>query len=137
MITTTEESNARKEKGETLQMDVAAKLRAAFPQYAEDIESTPMSAHGEDIKILSAEARGAIRVSIEAKWKTSGLSNVYDAYAQAARQAEALPSVEQITPVAVIQQKGYDPLIVMGLEDWIALTKELHDNSANTSGRVI
>jgi hypothetical protein len=49
MITTTEESNARKEKGKTLQMDVAAKLRAAFPQYAEDIESTPMSAHGEDI----------------------------------------------------------------------------------------
>ena len=46
MITTTEESNARKEKGETLQMDVAAKLRAAFPQYAKDIESTPMSAHG-------------------------------------------------------------------------------------------
>ena len=70
MINTTEESNARKEKGETLQMDVAAKLRAAFPQYAEDIESTPMSAHGEDIKILSAEARGAIPVSIEAKWKT-------------------------------------------------------------------
>ena len=121
MITTTEESNARKEKGETLQMDVAAKLRAAFPQYAAQIESTPMSAHGEDIKILSAEARGAIPVSIEAKWKTSGLSNVYDAYQQAARQAEALPSVEQITPVAVIQQKGYDPLIVMGLEDWIAL----------------
>ena len=115
MITTTEESNARKEKGETLQMDVAAKLRAAFPQYAEDIESTPMSAHGEDIKILSAEARGAIPVSIEAKWKTSGLSNVYDAYQQAARQAEALPSVEQITPVAVIQQKGYDPLDCDGL----------------------
>ena len=30
MITTTEESNARKEKGETLQMNVAAKLRAAL-----------------------------------------------------------------------------------------------------------
>jgi hypothetical protein len=45
--------------------------------------------------------------------------------------------VEQITPVAVIQQKGYDPLIVMGLEDWIALTKELHENSANTSGGMI
>jgi len=25
----------------------------------------------------------------------------------------------------------------MGLEDWIALTKELHDNSANTSRGVI
>ncbi|MDB2507309.1 hypothetical protein N9X37_00975 [Planktomarina temperata] len=74
MISSTKESNARKAKGETLQMDVAAKLRAAFPQYAEDIESTPMSAHGEDIKILSAEARGAIPVSIEAKWKISGLS---------------------------------------------------------------
>ena len=102
-------------------MDVAAKLRAAFPQYAAHIESTPMSAHGEDIKILSAEARGAIPVSIEAKWKTSGLSNVYDAYQQAARQREALSSVEQITPVAVIQQEGYDQLVVMGLDDWIAL----------------
>ena len=121
MISSTKESNARKEKGETLQMDVAAKLKAAFPQYAEDIESTPMSAHGEDIKILSAEARGAIPVSIEAKWKASGLSNVYDAYQQAARQREALSSVEQITPVAVIQQEGYDQLVVMGLDDWIAL----------------
>ena len=137
MISSTKESNARKEKGETLQMDVAAKLRAAFPQYAKDIESTPMSAHGEDIKILSAEARGAIPVSIEAKWKTSGLSPVYHAYQQAARQREALPSVEQITPVAVIQQEGYDQLVVMGIEDWIALTKKLYESRANTSRGLI
>jgi hypothetical protein len=47
------------------------------------------------------------------------------------------PPWSRSLPVAVIQQKGYDPLIVMGLEDWIALTKELHENSANTSGGVI
>jgi len=134
MITDSAESNARKAKGETLQKAIEAGLKAAFPEYADDIESSPMSAHGEDIRIKSNAARKAVPVSIEAKWKSTGLSPVYAAYEQAARQAEALPSTLAITPVAAIQQEGCDPLIVMSMEDWLVFTKRLHRLTANNSG---
>ena len=134
MITDTAESNAHKAKGESLQKDAEAKLKAFFPEFADDFESSPMSAHGEDIRIKTNKARAAFPFSIEAKWKSKGLSNVYEAYEQAARQTEALPSTMAITPVAVIQQEGYDPLIVMGFEDWITLVAQMHKSTANING---
>ena len=134
MIIDSTESNARKAKGEILQKAIEAGLKAAFPEHADDIESSPMSAHGEDIRIKSNAARKAVPVSIEAKWKATGLSNVYAAYQQAARQAEALPSTLEITPIAAIQQEGCDPLIVMSVADWLGLITQLHRLAANNSG---
>ena len=63
MIRTTQESFEAKAKGEKNQQELADRLREAFPQHADSIRSTPMSAHGEDIQILTPEARKDIPFS--------------------------------------------------------------------------
>ena len=56
-----------KSKGRRLQQRVAASLREAFPHLTEDdVHSTPMGAHGEDVR-LSTAAREAVPLSIECK----------------------------------------------------------------------
>ena len=56
-----------KSKGRRLQQRVAASLREAFPHLTEDdVHSTPMGAHGEDVR-LSTVAREAVPLSIECK----------------------------------------------------------------------
>ena len=80
-----------------------------------------MSAHGEDIQILSPEARKAFPFSVEAKHREKGFSPVYTAYAQAARQVNAISSALSIYAVAAIQQQGHDPLIVISADDFLEL----------------
>ena len=77
-----------------------------YPQHADSIRSTPMSAHGEDIQILTPEARKDIPFSFEAKFREKGFTHTYDAYEQAARQEHAVSSALSNIPVAAIQQKG-------------------------------
>ena len=117
MIRKTQESVDAKAKGEKLQKDIVARLREAFPEHAEFIVSSPMSAHGEDIQILSNEARKDIPLSIEAKYRMKGLSPVYSAYAQAAKQVEAIASTLSLKPILVIQQEGYQRLYVLNEDD--------------------
>ena len=91
-----------------------------------------MSAHGEDIR-FDEVLRKVFPVSIEAKYKDKGLSNVYSAYEQAQRQTESIASTIDIKAVAVIKQKNSIPLIVMSADDWIQSFKPNIQNAANTN----
>ena len=82
MIKNAKKSHLRKSKGEKLQKEIVADLKKHFPDHADNIKSSPMSAHGEDVQ-LTEEARKAIPFSFEAKYKEKGLSNVYSAHEQA------------------------------------------------------
>ena len=121
MIRNTQDSFDRKARGEKLQKELADLLRKAYPQHADSIRSTPMSAHGEDIQILTPEARKAFPFSVEAKHREKGFSPVYTAYEQAARQVNAISSALSIYAVAAIQQQGHDPLIVISADDFLEL----------------
>ena len=136
MIKDIQESNARKAKGEKLQKHIVTEVKSRFPDHAASIKSSKMSAHGEDIKITSDEARSAFPFSIEAKYKDKGLTSVYSAMEQAGRQVESLTSTLTIHGVAAIQQQGKDPLIVMNMQDWLDLTQKLRALSANREGGV-
>ena len=133
MIKNTKESHLRKAKGEKLQKEIVADLKKHFPDHADNIKSSPMSAHGEDVQ-LTDEAKKAIPFSFEAKYKEKGLSNVYSAYKQAQRQTANIPTTEYIYSVAVVQQKGYDPLIVMSADDLFRLMPKLSNDAANDNG---
>lgn len=121
MIRNKKDSFDRKAKGDKLQKELEARIHKAFPQHADVIVSSPMSAHGEDIQILTPEARKAFPFSVEAKHREKGFSNVYTAYAQAARQVNAISSALSIYAVAAIQQQGHDPLFVLNAEDFLDL----------------
>jgi hypothetical protein len=132
MITNAKESHLRKAKGERLQKEVVELILHYFPEYSDNIESAPMSAHGEDIR-FDEVLRKVFPVSIEAKYKDKGLSNVYSAYEQAQRQTESIASTIDIKAVAVIKQKNSIPLIVMSADDWIQSFKPTIQNAANTN----
>ena len=112
MITNAKESHRRKAKGKKLQKEVVELIKYYFPKYSDNIESAPMSAHVENIR-LDEVLRKVFPVSIEAKYKDKGLSNVYSAYEQAQRQTESIASTMGIKAVAVIKQRDSIPLIVM------------------------
>ena len=133
MIKNAKESHLRKAKGEKLQKEIVADLKKHFPDHADNIKSSPMSAHGEDVQ-LTEEARKAIPFSFEAKYKEKGLSNVYSAYEQAQRQTANIPTTEYIYSVAVVQQKGHDPLVVMSADDLFRLMPKLSSDTANDNG---
>ena len=121
MIRTTQESFEAKAKGERFQKDLVALIQEVLPEHKDKIVSSPMSAHGEDIQILTPEARKAFPFSVEAKHREKGFSSVYTAYEQAARQVNAISSALSIYAVAAIQQQGHDPLIVMSADDFLEL----------------
>lgn len=70
MITNANESHRRKAKGEKLQKEVVELIKHYFPEYSDNIEGAPMSAHGEDIR-LDKVLRKVFPVSIDAKSKDS------------------------------------------------------------------
>ena len=133
MITNAKESHLRKAKGEKLQKEFVADLKKHFPDHADNIKSSPMSAHGEDVQ-LTEEARKAIPFSFEAKYKEKGLSIVYSAYEQAQRQTANIPTTEYIYSVAFIQQKGHVPLAVVSGDDLFRLMAKLSNDIANDNG---
>lgn len=74
-----------KSKGRRLQQQVARDVLTAFPHLsADDVRSTPMGAHGEDV-MLSARARQCFPFSVEAK-NTERL-NIWAAIDQSAKNA--------------------------------------------------
>ena len=121
MIRSKKDSFDRKAKGDKLQKELEARIRKAFPQHADEIASSPMSAHGEDIQILTPEARKAFPFSVEAKFRDAGFTHVYSALEQSARQLSDISSALSIYAVAAIQQEGYDPLFVLNAEDFLDL----------------
>ena len=56
MIRNTQESFDAKAKGEKFQKDLVALIQEVLPEHKDVIVSSPMSAHGEDIQILTPEA---------------------------------------------------------------------------------
>ena len=133
MIKNAKESHLRKAKGEKLQKEIVAELKKQSPNHADNIKSTPMSAHGEDIQMTDA-ARKDIPFSFEAKYKEKGFSNVYSAYEQCQSQTANLATTEYIYSVAVVQQKGHDPLVVMSADDLFRLMPKLSSDTANDNG---
>lgn len=126
MIRTTEESHKRKEKGESLQKYVRNYLRGLpIVRDPSMIQSQKMSSHGEDI-ILEDEIRSALPVSVECKRSATGFSRAYAAMEQATRQAEALASSKSVTPIAIIQQDGHEPLALVKIDDLFNLFLSSH-----------
>lgn len=121
MIRNAQDSSDAKAKGEKFQKELIARIQEFLPELKDVIVSSPMSAHGEDIKILTAEARKAFPFSVEAKHREKGFANVYTAYEQAARQVKAISSALSVYAVAAIQQQGHDPLIVLSADDFLEL----------------
>ena len=117
MIRSTEESHERKAKGESLQLLVRDYIRN-LPNIHDPsmIQSQKMSSHGEDI-LMEDEVRRTLPVSIECKKAKSGFAKTYAAMDQAIRQVAAMGSAIEITPIAMIQQDGYNPLAVVRIDD--------------------
>ena len=55
MIRNAQDSSDAKAKGEKFQKELIAQIQEFLPELKDVIVSSPMSAHGEDIKILTAE----------------------------------------------------------------------------------
>ena len=56
------------------------------------------------------------------------------AYEQAQRQTANIPTTEYIYSVAVVQQKGHDPLVVMSADDLFRLMPKLSSDTENDNG---
>ena len=121
MIRTTAESHQRKAKGESLQLWVRDYIRN-LPNIHDPsmIQSQKMSSHGEDI-LIQDEVRQNLPVSIECKKSKTGFAKTYTAMEQAIRQAAAMGSVLDIIPLAMIQQDGHEPLMVLRPDDGFKL----------------
>ena len=53
---------------------------------------------------------------------------------KAQRQTANIPTTEYIYSVAVVQQKGHDPLVVMSADDLFRLMPKLSSDTANDNG---
>jgi len=117
MIRTTAESHLRKKTGEELQHWLRDKLRKQpFVTDPSMIQSQKMSAHGEDI-LMHDEVRSSLPVSFECKKAKSGFAPAYNALQQAVRQVADMASTKEITPIAIIQQDGFEPIAVLRTDD--------------------
>ena len=121
MIRSTEESHQRKAKGESLQLWVRDYIRNLPTNHDPSmIQSQKMSSHGEDI-LLHDDVRKHLPVSIECKKAATGFNKTYAAMDQAIRQTAAMGSVLEIIPLAMIQQDGHEPLMVLRPDDGFKL----------------
>ena len=134
MIRTTAESHQRKAKGESLQLWVRDYIRNLPTNYDPSmIQSQKMSSHGEDI-LIHNDLRKHLPVSIECKNAATGFNKTYSAMDQAIRQAAAMGSSLDIIPLAMIQQDGHEPLMVLRPDDGFKLflaNMQLEEDEAN------
>ena len=108
-----------KDKGEQFQQEVANRLLEVRQGFApEDVQSCPMSTHGEDI-ILSQAARQVLPITVECKAQKRHAACA--TWKQAHRQAKELCLSVQPEPVAFIKVDGEVPLVVMRAEYALAL----------------
>ena len=59
---------------------------------------------------------------------------MYSAFEQAQCLTTNVPTTEYIYSVAVVQQKGHDPLVVMSVDDLTRLAPRLSSDTANDNG---
>ena len=117
MIRTTTESHLRKKTGEELQHWLRDQLRKQpFVTDPSMVQSQKMSAHGEDI-LMHDEVRRNLPVSFECKKAKSGFAPAYNALQQAVRQVADMASTKEITPIAILQQDGFEPIAVLRTDD--------------------
>ena len=103
-----------KAKGRRLQQAVVEALLDAFPHLTEDdVRSTPMGAHGEDVQ-LSPAARAAVPFSFECK--NCERVNVWDALGQAAANARG-----RGTPALVLKRNRREPHVALPLAAFVDL----------------
>lgn len=108
-------TSAAKAKGRKLQQKVRDAVLAKYPTLTEDdVRSCPMGSNGEDIQ-LSTAAKAAFPFSVEAKARAK-IALVYDALDQARSQND-------LTPLAVIKADRKEALVVLTLDDFMALLK--------------
>ena len=121
MIKITSESYQRKAKGECLQLWVRDYIRNLLTNYDPSmIQSQKMSSHGVEI-LLHDDLRKHLPVSIACKKAATGFNKTYSAMDHAIRQAAAMGSVLNIIPMAMIQQDGHEPLMVLRPDDGFKL----------------
>ena len=80
------------------------------------VQSQKMSAHGEDI-LMHDEVRRNLLVGFECKKAKSGFAPVYNALQKAVRQVADIASTKEITPIAILQQDGFEPIAVLRTDD--------------------
>ena len=112
-------SHVIKDKGEQFQQEVADRLCQVRQGFVpEDVQSSRMSTHGEDI-ILSPSARQVLPITVECKAQKRHAACA--TWKQAHRQAKNLCLSVQPEPVAFIKVDGEVPLVVMRAEYALAL----------------
>jgi hypothetical protein len=112
-------SHVIKDKGEQFQQEVADRLCQVHQGFVpEDVQSSRMSTHGEDI-ILSPRARAVLPITVECKAQKR--HSACATWKQAHRQAKELCLSVQPEPVAFIKVDGEVPLVVMRAEYALAL----------------
>ena len=112
-------SHVIKDKGEQFQQEVADRLCQVRQGFVpEDVQSSRMSTHGEDI-ILSPRARAVLPITVECKAQKRHAACA--TWKQAHRQAKELCLSVQPEPVAFIKADGQVPLVVMRAEYALAL----------------
>ncbi len=108
-------TSSAKAKGRKLQQCVRDAIIAAKPSLTlDDVRSTAMGSNGEDI-LLSSAAKAAFPYSVECKARAK-IALIYDALDQARTQ-------NNLTPLAVVKADRKPPLVVLTLEDFMALIK--------------
>lgn len=108
-------TSSAKAKGRSLQQKVRDALLEAHPSLTlDDVRSCSMGSNGADI-LLSAAAKALIPYEFECKARARGYTPLYDALSQATGHGG-------LTPVAVVKQDRCQPLVVMTLDAWLALT---------------
>jgi hypothetical protein len=107
-----------KAKGRNLQNLVRDKLLELHPALtSDDVRGCPMGSSGADIQ-LSQAAKALIPFDVECKARAK-IGLVYDALAQAKRDPER-------TPLAIIKADRKKPLVVIDLDDFMAILTAIH-----------
>ena len=103
-----------KAKGRKLQQMVAADILSLHPCLsAEDVRSTPMGSHGEDVQ-LSAQARKLFPFSVEAK--NQERMNVWSSFEQCEKNCS-----KEAMPLLVFKKNRSEPLCALRWRDFLSL----------------
>ena len=114
-----------KNKGKRAQNEVVEKLLHVFTTLEpDDVKSTTMGDHGEDVK-LSPAARRLFPFSIEVKNQEK--LNIWASYEQAAKNAK------QHIPLLIFKRNRSDMMCSLKFDDLLNLIKRLHEQSGSNS----
>jgi len=108
-----------KAKGRKLQQMVAADILTLHPSLtAEDVRSTPMGSHGEDVQ-LSSQAKKLFPFSVEAK--NQERMNVWTSFEQCEKNCS-----KEVMPLLVFKKNRSNPLCALRWKDFLSLIAPSH-----------